>query len=167
MLRMNALKIVLGPLLLLSLQARAADDLTLDSLHETAYRTNPGLAAEADRNYARALEIAESGFTRGTAKEFDAALERAAVLGHVDAADLKCTVRSNPALGFAILREGYAWCHIAMAYFRDRNPESEKRVTATWASVVEKLGPGNRYLGEQYEQFTLRKMMDAARQKAK
>jgi hypothetical protein len=167
MLRMNAAKIVLGVILLAPLRAPAADALTLDSLYETAYRTNPGLAAEADRNYARALEIAESGFTRGTAREFDTALDRAAVLGHVDAADMKCTIRSNPVLGFAILREGYAWCHIAMAYFRDRNRESESRVTATWASVVDKLGPENRYLGEQYEQFTLRRMMDAARQKAK
>jgi hypothetical protein len=160
---MNAIKPLLIPMLLVSTQALCANELTFDVLRQTAYRTIPDLAAEADRNYNRAVEIAESRFTKGTSKEFDAVLERAAILGHEGAADIKCTMRSNPVLGFAILREGYAWCHIAMTYFRDTDPESEQRVTATWASVVEKLGPENRYLGEQYEQFTLRKMLEAAR----
>src|SRR5688572_29754467 len=110
--RMYAVKLLLGPLLLVSMPAMSADPLTLDALRQTAYRTSPDLAAEADRSYARAVEIGESRFTKGTARDFDAALERAAILGHVGAADLKCTMRSNPVLGFAILREGYAWCHI-------------------------------------------------------
>jgi hypothetical protein len=161
--RMYAVKWALGPLLLVSISAMSAEPLTLDALRRTAYRTSPDLAAEADRSYARAVAIGESRFTQGTAKEFDAALERAAILGHVGAADLKCTMRSNPVLGFAFLREGYAWCHIAMTYFKDADPEDEQRVAATWAAVVEKLGPQNRPLGEQYEQFTLHRMLEAAR----
>ncbi len=160
--RMYAIKLALVPMLLASMPALCAEPLTLDVLRQTAYRTNPDLAAEADRSYARAVAIGESRFTQGTAREFDAALERAAILGHVGAADLKCTMRSNPVLGFAILREGYAWCHIAMTYFQDADPEDAQRVTATWSSVVEKLGPQNRQLGEQYEQFTLHRMLEAA-----
>jgi hypothetical protein len=164
--RMNACKLLVPALLLASLPAVAAD-LTFDVLLKTAYRTDTDLAAEADREYARAVEIGESGFKQGTAKEFDAALDRAAVLGHVGAADLKCTMRSNEALGLVFMREGYAWCRIAAAYFKKSDPAKEQRLTGVVLSVTERLGPENKHLGEEYEQFTLRRMLDAARQPKK
>jgi hypothetical protein len=160
--RMNAPKLLISALLVASLPATGAD-LTFDVLLETAYRKNTELAAEADREYARAVEIGESGFKAGTAKEFDAALDRAAILGHVGAADLKCTMRSNAALGVVFMREGYAWCRIAAAYYKKTDPAKEQRLTGVVLSVTERLGQENRHLGEEYEQFTLRRMKDAAR----
>lgn len=154
----------LFPVLLLAALPAVGADLTFDVLLKTAYRTNKDLAAEADRQYARAVEIGESGFKAGTAREFDAALDRAAILGHAGAADLKCTMRSNAALGFVFMREGYAWCRIAAAYFKESDPAKEQRLTGTVLSVIERLGQENKHLGEEYEQFTLRRMMDAARQ---
>jgi hypothetical protein len=160
--RMTALRLLVPSLLLASLPV-ASKDLTFDVLLRTAYRTNTELAAEADREYARAVEIGESGFKTGTAKEFDAALDRAAILGHVGAADLKCTMRSNDALGLVFMREGYAWCRIAAAYFKQSDPAKEQRLAGVVLSVSERLGQENRHLGEEYEQYTLRRMMDAAR----
>lgn len=159
---MSALRFVIPALLLVSLPAVGAN-LTFDVLLRTAYRTNLDLAAEADRAYDRAVEIGESGFQVGTAKEFDAALDRAAILGHVGAADLKCTMRSNAAMGFAFLREGYAWCRIAQAYFKKSDPAAEQRVTGAVLSVTERLGPENKHLGEEFEQHTLRRMLEAAK----
>jgi hypothetical protein len=161
--RMHAFKLLVAAMLLVPPWARCAEELTLDALSGNAYRTNPQLAAEADRSYGRALEIGESRFTKGTAQEFDESLQRAAILGHVGATDLMCSMRSNPMLGIAFFREGYAWCRIAKVYFRDDDAESERRSSENLAFVMRKLGKENLYLGVQYEQLTLRRMMEAAR----
>lgn len=160
---MDAFKFLAASMLLVSLRAMGSGPLTLEALDQNAYRTNPKLAAEADRSYDRALEIGESRFAKGTAKEFERELQRAAILGHVGATDLMCSMRSNPMLGIAFFREGYAWCRIARVYFRDDDAESEQRAADNLEFVMRKLGKENLYLGEQYEQLTLRRMMEAAR----
>jgi len=153
---------LLAAALLLARLAAAGPELTFDVLARTAYRTNPERAREADSAYARAVEIGESGFKLGTAREFDAKLRRAAILGHVGAADLMCTMRSNAALGLVFFREGYAWCRIAQAYFRDTDEIGAQRVAEHLAFVILKLGKENLYLGRDYEQFTLRTMQEVA-----
>jgi hypothetical protein len=148
--------------LLVARLATAGNELTFAVLAKTAYRTNPELAREADAAYSRAVEIGESGFKLGTAREFDTKLRRAAILGHVGAADLMCTMRSNEALGIAFFREGYAWCRIAQAHFQDTDAVAAQRLAERVAFVVLKLGKENLYLGREYEQYTLRTMQEVA-----
>ena len=59
-------------------------------------------------------------------------------------------------------REGYAWCRIAQAYFRDTDEIGAQRVAEHLAFVILKLGKENLYLGRDYEQFTLRTMQEVA-----
>ena len=51
------------------------------TLLSTAYKTNADLAADADQNFARAMEIVGSKGSVGTGKEMLTAMNKAAVLG--------------------------------------------------------------------------------------
>src|SRR5262245_20950198 len=90
--------VTMGTLLALVSSAVFAGNLE-EVLAKTAYRTQPALAAQADASYARAMEIIGSKFTAGTSTEYRTELNKAANLGHEDAAAFLCMFNSHEAMG--------------------------------------------------------------------
>jgi hypothetical protein len=148
--------------LLLALPPVAAQDLA-GAVAQSAYRTNPALAAEADQSFARAKAIFESRFTEGSVKEFRDQLNKAGVLGHEEAAYMLCTFNSNEALGIAFFREGYFWCRVAEAQSASHDAERSKRAKANLSYVSERLGRNQLHQGQEYESFMLQKRAAAAK----
>jgi hypothetical protein len=141
----------------------AAQDLE-SVLAATAYKTDSTLVAEADQRFSRASEILQSGFAKGSPKEFRSEIERAALLGHPGAADTQCAFNSNEAFGIAFHRQGYFWCRVAVHYLSATDPENHlQRAKDNLAFVTKALGESNLHLGQEYEQFTLRKMLELAK----
>jgi hypothetical protein len=147
-------------LLILSASRALAGELE-DTLAKSAYRTQPALATQADASFTHAMEIAGSKFTAGTHKEFRAELNKAAILGHEDAAAELCMLNSHEMLGTFFFQTGYFWCRAARFYFTGKAPEKANDADKRLAYVTKRLGP-EVYLGEEQEAFMLKKMLEAA-----
>lgn len=146
---------------LLGAMSAVAGDLE-EALAKTAYRIDPALATQADTSFARAIEIIGSQFAVGTHQEFRTVLYKAAILGHEGAADLLCATRSHEALGIAFFAEGYFWCRVAKVYFKDKDPAKYQAAKQHLEYVTQRLGSEHLYEGQEHEEFTLKRMRDAA-----
>ena len=148
--------------LLLTCQSAVAQELEA-VLAGTAYKTDGTLADEADKSFARAMEIFGSKFSAGTASEFRSELDKSAILGHEGAAYMLCLINSNEALGTAFFRQGYFWCRVSQVYFSGKDQEQAEMAGESLAYVTKRLGSDNLHHGREYEELMLQKMLDAAK----
>lgn len=133
------------------------DDVVINS----AYKTNPAKAAEADAKFAHAMEILASRFTSGTVGDYNTAMTDAAVLGHEGAAEMLCTHNSDERLGTAFFRIAFLWCQVSEIYFAKSEPHRAAEARKNYDYVVGRLGK-EPYDAYEYGNDMLHKMVEAA-----